>query len=768
MDAKLKKLYKKNLAKPDESIYEHTKLVLEGCKILLENEYIDKETSIMLKPACQYHDIGKLNKHFSLRLKNGTKFNPKLEVGHNILSAFLASYYIDLETEKKDIVINAILNHHHYIENYSYINENRSLINTSLEEMNLNLKIDDETFKQKVISSIGNRRIQKLKKNRTTPDYIKVKGLLNKCDYAASAHIDVELKNDFLEDSISKLDYDWNEMQIFCQENKDSNLIVVGSTGLGKTEASLLWSGNSKIFYVLPLRTSINAMYFRIRDKIIIENVEDRLGLLHGDTASIYLQDVNSSDGIANDKVIEEDLKFFDYYDRTKSMSLPITVATPDQLFDFVFKYPAYELKLATFSYSKIIIDEIQAYSPDILAYTIMAIKRINILGGQFALFTATLAPFVRDLLLENHKDEMPIKCKEASFLSRVDRHVLKVIEERISGSYVLQTLENSDVKSGLIIMNTVKEAQAMFDELQNHADKNKYEFNLLHAKFTGRDRKAKETAILKDGDPELREENAKVKIWISTQIVEASLDIDFDILFTELSELLGLFQRMGRCYRKREKTDEVPNIHVFTEINDSYLTSEAGDKGFIDRGLYLLSKEALLEHGNDLINEIDKVNMIETYFTTERIKATSRNNFIYQYEKRYKYIDSLNLEQLDKKEVRKQFRNIVSYKAIPKSVYCSSNVREKTVSDLKDEIDQVYKNIGQNVSDEEKNKLRVRLIKLQDELNEYTLNVEPYLIDFNSFEQIGNEKIYIIKYAYDNELGLQVNKKDNTGIGLW
>ena len=174
---------------------------------------------------------------------------------------------------------------------------------------------------------------------------------------------------------------------------------------MGKTEASLLWAGNSKVFYVLPLRTAINAMFRRIRDEIIQMDYMDKIGLLHGETASEYLSDDKSS----KEEVLESE-KFFEYYDRTRNMSLPITIATPDQLFDFVFKYPGYELKLATFSYSKIIIDEIQAYSPDILAYTIYAIKRINTLGGRFAIFTATLAPFVRDLLLEEIEGETKIK----------------------------------------------------------------------------------------------------------------------------------------------------------------------------------------------------------------------------------------------------------------------------------------------------------------------------------------------------------------------
>ena len=51
--------------------------------------------------------------------------------------------------------------------------------------------------------------------------------------------------------------------------------------------------------------------------------------------------------------------------------------------------------------------------------------------------------------------------------------------------------------------------------------------------------------------------------IWIATQIVEASLDIDFDFLITESSTIDSLFQRFGRCYRKRSYDAEKPNVIV-------------------------------------------------------------------------------------------------------------------------------------------------------------------------------------------------------------
>ena len=84
---------------------------------------------------------------------------------------------------------------------------------------------------------------------------------------------------------------------------------------------------------------------------------------------------------------------------RSKQMALPVTVATLDQVFDFVLKFYGYEHTLSTLSYSKIIIDEIQMYSPELLAYLIYGIKQIVSLGGKMAILTATLPPFVRDEL---------------------------------------------------------------------------------------------------------------------------------------------------------------------------------------------------------------------------------------------------------------------------------------------------------------------------------------------------------------------------------
>jgi len=632
------------LAKPEKTIREHTDDLLRNADTLKCLGYLDAHFYNLLQICCEYHDYGKMNAEFQKRVSS-TKtmlFNDAKEVAHNVLSLCFIDKDKFETLEDYHRVCYAILNHHHYVDNFQEAESKTKLID------DFNAKYGG--------NSIGRRLLKKLDEQKTNFDAISLKGLLHKCDYAASGEYEIEYPNDFLLEGLNgnllaewkktNPDASWNELQHFCIENRDKNIIVVANTGMGKTEAGLLWIGNTKGFFILPLRTAINAIYDRVVDKIILGEQKDRrVSLLHSDTLSYYL----GKENVVEDEVLE-------YVKKGKHLSMPLTISTLDQLFNFVYKYNGFELKLATLGYSKIVIDEIQAYSPDLLAYLVSGLEKVVKIGGKFAILTATLPPFIRDYLEENIKD-----IEFAKFTQGVTRHHLQVLEAEIESAVVA---DHFNAKSGktLVICNTVKKAQEVFDDLVEDFGEEKVK--LIHSKFIKKDRKEKEDEIIDFG----KTEKTGDQIWVATSVVEASLDIDFDYLFTELNDLNGLFQRLGRVNRKGKKEQmlDEPNCYVFSEIDDKILTNDTGTRGFIDRTIYSLSKDVLLDR-NGLLPEEKKVVLIEETLKSEKVKGST---FDREFRKYKKYIEDLYVGEFELTKVQQMFRNIISYSIIPQSIY--------------------------------------------------------------------------------------------------
>ena len=723
LDEEILKLIKEKNAKPNKTIEKHILDLLEVLDLLLELGYINKgKIYELVEKACIYHDLGKLNKEFQKRVNGkNLRFNEDKEVVHNILSL----YFIDNKSfeNKEDYlkVAYSVLNHHNYCNNFDEMTEKEELVRSLIKEFKT-YKIKG-TLKSKLAGIVEDK------------EAIKIKGYLHKCDYSASSGTIAEYPNNFLNKSLDMLlnkwkkdneEAKWNKLQKFCEKNKDENIIAIAQTGMGKTEAGLLWIGDTKGFFVLPIRTAINAIYDRVRNGLL-ENkgVEEKVAILHSSSLEYYIR------SIAVDNNENEQIDLMNYQKMGKQLSIPLNISTMDQIFDFVYKYPGYELKLTTLSYSKIVIDEIQAYGPDLLAYLIYGIEKVVELGGKVAILTATLPPFVKDLL----KKSISFKENETEFTNDMKRHNLKVIDKRINCDDIYDKyIENKDLDKSnkiLVVCNTIKEAQKIYEELKSIV--NKDELNILHSKFIKKDRLEKEKDIIKFG--KTYDENKNIDkqsgIWISTSIVEASLDIDFDYLFTELQDLNSLFQRLGRCNRKGKKDSSDYNCYIYTEIDTTNLIN--GNKGFIDKRLFDLSKEAIISCDGQ-ISEKEKIKLINTYLTTEKLKGS---DYLRKYKKEYNFIKEVLPYKFEINEVN--LRNILSEDIIPSPVY------EEYMEDIKG-IEEKLKDVSISPYDR---------IKLKDELKKYTVSVHPSDVKrYDKAKQQGKaifyDRVLLSKYKND------------------
>lgn len=704
----IQEILSRSLAKPLETIREHTNKVKSRAEELREMKYISENQYRLLELACEYHDYGKLNPEFQNRIKNKTKFNNEKEVGHNILS----TYFIDknrIEDREEYLkVLYAVLNHHFYTDNLQVLENEKKLC--------LDLLKDFE------VQKISLKDIKQLKSN-IDESFDVLTGLLNKCDYSGSGNYPIEYLNNFLLKSLEELSYSWNELQEYCIENRDENLIVVANTGMGKTEAGLLWIGDNKGFFILPLKTAINSIYKRVSQDLIKSEIEKRVVLLHSEAVDYLFSNTNDS---------YESIK--NYIGEGKALSIPLTISTLDQIFNFVFLYPGHEVKLATLSYSKVVLDEIQAYSPDLLAYIVIGLRKIKDVGGKFAILTATLPPFIKDCI---EKEIGPIKYEK--FIKGEDRHNLKIENSEIDADFIYSHYSENGGKT-LVVCNTVKKAQEIYKKLKEIGIRNE-EVELLHSKYLKKDRLEKEKKILEFGKTEV----IGNKIWISTSLVEASLDIDFDFLFTELNDLSGLFQRLGRVNRKGKKSVERINAFVFTEINKNLFIN--GEKGFIDKDIFTLSKVALSEV-DGILSEEEKYSLIEKYLTSDNLKKSS---FMDKFNGDKNYMNQIWRGRFEKEEVAKRFRNIISYKCIPYKVY------------------EEYQDIIDKLVDKYENSEGVEREEARIELNMYTLGLGIYEKGKNAIlKQLGREMVYFVDGEYSYELGFErAQKEKEEGISF-
>ncbi len=202
---------------------------------------------------------------------------------------------------------------------------------------------------------------------------------------------------------------------------------------------------------------------------------------------------------------------------RYKAFIPPVMVSTVDQLLTSRFNLGYWVLKEYALVGSSVIFDEIQAYDTFTLGLITETIKRIKRLEGQVIIMSATMPKFLLNHFSEILNIDSPIVATELMERRHNNwRYIDKQLED------IIDEIEDYlDMgKKVAVVVNNIERAKCLYDKLSP-----KYNTLCLHSEFAMKDRIGKEKALEDENDYEL---------VISTQVIEVSLDISFNIIFSE------------------------------------------------------------------------------------------------------------------------------------------------------------------------------------------------------------------------------------------
>jgi len=575
------------LAKPNETLLEHTENALKVFKSIKEayNNIPDLcgvgDFWDHLFYSIFFHDFGKGATGFQEMLKMGSQRAP-WKYRHEILSAGFVSALNYDGLYKKAIGI-AIITHHKDVNklreryntfpspNGKKLYQKKLLeLESNFEELLIYFKYIKGWSKEYLGYKLDNynqisiEELQDVYKDAVLPYYIEweddeyttlhgkygifLKGFVNACDHLASGS-----KYNILEGiKDMRSIFNFPELRKVQKEalNTHGSAFLTSPTGSGKTEASLFWSHTNqnstkskRVFYLLPYTASINAMYKRLQKDF---GNRDMVGLLHG-KASYFLYKALSDD--IDDYNITKN-KIREIKGLSKKIYRPYKILTPFQILKAFFGARGFEMQLSEMTNGLFILDEIHAYDAHVTSLILEILKILkNNYNAEMLIMSATLPTFIKNLFKDNLGISIEIKMNREE-LEKFTRHEVYVAQGDIIGNIDCIREDLDEGKRVLVVCNTVLRAQEVFEELSDGMDNSA----LLHGRFMLRDREEIEKSL------------DRLDLLVGTQAIEVSLDIDYDVLYSEPAPIDALIQRFGRVNRKGWENNRIAPVNIFSE----------------------------------------------------------------------------------------------------------------------------------------------------------------------------------------------------------
>jgi CRISPR-associated helicase Cas3/CRISPR-associated endonuclease Cas3-HD len=363
----------------------------------------------------------------------------------------------------------------------------------------------------------------------------------------------------------------------YTRDHTPGLMIIEAPMGSGKTEAALLAAEqlaanhhSGGLVFALPTQATANGIFTRMKDWVGNATTgQESLRLLHGNASlNSEVEELRRDEWRIKTYGGESTIRVPQWFNGSKQgMLSSFVVCTIDQILMVALQQKHVMLRHAGLAGKTIIVDEVHSSDDYMEVYLERALEWLASMNCSVILMSATLHAQRRADMVsayaKGRKDTVNLDTNSTSYPlvttygdddgvvslePSVESHDTRISVKPLNTS-AFSLMRSLLVNGGTaaIIHNTVREAQDDYkDFIANGWDPS--EIVLFHSKFLQTDRQKLETLIMsklgKHGDRPYR------LVVIATQVIEQSLDIDFDVMITDLAPIDLILQRAGRLHR--------------------------------------------------------------------------------------------------------------------------------------------------------------------------------------------------------------------------
>ena len=379
-----------------------------------------------------------------------------------------------------------------------------------------------------------------------------------------------------------------NELQksVMSVDLSSKRLVFIEApTGHGKTEAALslafryMKETNRGLYIAMPTRATSNALFYRVENPIKKVYVNTESCKLYHSKADLFFYSnedslCNDRDSMGLDRRVRDSIF---HYKLTNARTF--IIGTTDHVLKMCMNVKHFTMHHACLINHVIVFDEVHSYDSRMFSSICASLSFLAKYNVPVIILSATMPSDKRKKLIEAYgrnkslclnafpKDDLTgdddivvrVKEKEKSKIVSIDLFLQPEYCSPTDHDKDAIAIINKIKELGLsgyygIVVNTVDRANKLYDLFIKEFGKDKV--SLLHSRMIAKHRSDVEKKIIsllgKQGYDKRKKENY-FNIVISTQIVEQSIDIDFDCLFTDLCPMDALIQRLGRLHRHEQ-----------------------------------------------------------------------------------------------------------------------------------------------------------------------------------------------------------------------